>query len=105
MTDITQASLIQGQTAPTDITASPFNQGEPHNQPKGKKGFQPKEVRADVKMTFRVTKAQAEAIRNECKERGVTISQLVRAGIACYVLPPAKDGYINIDEDQLSFWD
>ena len=72
-------------TTTHDITAAPFNQGEPFNQPKGKKGFQPKEVKAEVNMTFRVTPAQAEAIRRECKERGVTISQLVRAGISLYV--------------------
>jgi 16S rRNA U516 pseudouridylate synthase RsuA-like enzyme len=88
-----------------DIIKAPFNQGEAHHPTKGKKGFQPKEVKSNVQLSFKVTPAQAEAIRRECKERGVTISQLVRAGIACYVLPPAQEGYINIDADQLSFWD
>jgi 16S rRNA U516 pseudouridylate synthase RsuA-like enzyme len=92
-------------TPPTDIAASPFNQGEGHHPTKGKKGFQPKEVKTDVQMSFKVTQAQAQAIRKECKERGVTLSQLVRAGIACYVLPPAEEGYVNVDRDQLAFWD
>ncbi len=85
-----------------DITAAPFNQVEAHHPTKGKKGFQTKQVKSNVQLSFKVTPAQAEAIRRECKERGVTISQLVRAGIACYVTVIDNDG--SIDLYQYSFW-
>lgn len=92
-------------TPPTDIEASPFNQGEGHHPTKGKKGFQPKEVKTDVQMSFKVTQAQAQAIRKECKERGVTISQLVRAGISCYVTSYNEDEWIDLDQLNLDFDD
>lgn len=69
---------------------------------KGKKGYQSKQVRASVNITFRVTPSQAKAIKQACKDRGVTVSQLVRAGLECYLSDYDEGDDININ--QLSIW-
>jgi len=87
----------------TSITSSLLNQPTGNSQTtKGKKGFQSKSIRSTINITFRVTPEQAKAIKQECKERGVTISQLVRAGLECYLKPYNEGG--DIDLAQLSIW-
>jgi len=86
-----------------EIKGSEWN--EPTSTPstvKGKKGLQRKPTTSGVTIAFRVTQAQADAIKTECKKRGVSISQLVRAGIACYVTVGQSDG--TIDLNQYSLW-
>ncbi len=85
------------------ITSSLLNQPTADtNARKGIKGYQPKKVTASVNMAFRVTPQQAEAIKKACKEKDVTISQLVRAGLECYLSD--YEEHDGIDLNQLSIW-
>lgn len=78
------------------IKGSEWN--EPTSTPstvKGRKGLQRKPTTSGVTIAFRVTQAQADAIKTECKNRGVTISQLVRAGLARYVTVGQSDSIVK----------
>jgi predicted DNA binding CopG/RHH family protein len=77
-----------------DIETAPFNQLEKSSQ-KGIRGFLKKSVKAQRSITLRVTEKQYQAIKQECSERGVTVSQMLRAGISRYLSPPSEDGSVG----------
>lgn len=88
----------------SQIKSAPFNEGRTIGRTeKGKRGFQRKPDKAEVIIRAVITRGQAMAIKTFCKENNISISELIRAGVNCYI--QSSGGKTSADINQLSIFD